>query len=169
MVIKVDEYIPGTLGRVTELHARYYHQYWGFDLFFEAKVAAEMAGFLERYEPARDGLWVAMVDQQLVGSIAINGQEADTHGARLRWLIVSPEYQGRGLGGQLMQEAMAFCRRARFRRIYLTTFAGLHAARHLYEKEGFRLVDERADKHWGKTVAEQTFEWIQQPCGKDLR
>jgi len=158
MIIPFDEYIPGALGRITELHARYYHEHWGFDLFFEAKVATEMAGFLERYDPARDGLWVAVTDQRIVGSIAINGQEADTRGARLRWLIVAPEFQGRGWGRRLMHEAMAFCRRARFRRVYLTTFAGLHAARHLYEQEGFRLVEERADNHWGKTVSEQTFE-----------
>jgi len=158
MIIKVCEYIPGVLGRVTELHARYYHQYWGFDLFFETKVAAEMAEFLRRSDPARDGLWVAMMDDRIVGSVAVHGQEADTRGARLRWLIVAQEYQGRGFGKKLMREAIEFCRRARFGRIYLTTFAGLHAARSLYEKEGFRLVAETEDTHWGKTVLEQTFE-----------
>lgn len=158
MIISVSQYIPGLLGRITALHARYYHQHWGFDLFFETKVATELADFLHHFDPAQDGLWVAMMDNQIAGSIAISGREAGTLGARLRWLIVAPEYQGRGFGKRLMREAVDFCRRARFKRIYLTTFAGLDAARHLYEKEGFRVVIEQEDAHWGKTVLEQTCE-----------
>jgi GNAT superfamily N-acetyltransferase len=76
----------------------------------------------------------------------------------LRWLIVAPPYQGRGYGKRLMRAAMDFCRQTRFKRIYLTTFAGLDAARHLYEQEGFSVMVEHEDAHWGKTVLEQTFE-----------
>jgi GNAT superfamily N-acetyltransferase len=158
MIIKVSEYIPGLLGRITELHGKYYHQHWGFDLFFEAKVATELADFLNHFDPARDGLWVVGIDQQIVGSIAISGRDANTLGARLRWLIVAPEYQGQDFGKLLMREAIDFCECARFKRIYLTTFAGLDGARHLYEKEGFRVVSEQKDAHWGKAVLEQTFE-----------
>lgn len=160
MILPVTEYIPGLLGRVTELHGRYYHRHWGFTLFFEAKVATEMAEFLARFDPARDGLWIAATEDRIVGAVAINGQEAETVGARLRWLIVEPEYQGRGLGKRLIQEAVAFCRRARFRRVWLTTFAGLDAARRLYERQGFRILEEQEDAHWGKTVREQTFELL---------
>ena len=32
---------PGSIGRVVELHARYYHANWGFGVFFEAQVARE--------------------------------------------------------------------------------------------------------------------------------
>jgi GNAT superfamily N-acetyltransferase len=157
MIVNVSQYIPGLLGRITELHARYYHQHWGFGLFFETKVATELGDFLHHFDPAIDGLWVAMRDDRMIGSVAICGREAGTLGARLRWLIVAPEHQGRGVGTQLMREAVDFCRRARFSRVYLTTFAGLDAARHLYEKEGFRIVVEQEDAHWGKTVREQTF------------
>jgi GNAT superfamily N-acetyltransferase len=160
MISNVSQYMPGLLGRITELHARYYHQHWGFDLFFETKVAAELADFLHYFDPAQDGLWVAMMDNQIVGSVAVSGREAGTLGARLRWLIVAPEYQGRGFGKRLMREVVDFCRQARFKRIYLTTFAGLDAARHLYEKKGFRVVIEQEDAHWGKTVREQTFELL---------
>jgi GNAT superfamily N-acetyltransferase len=158
MIIKVSEYIPGILGRVTEMHARYYHHNWGFGLFFETKVAAELADFLNRFDPVRDGLWVALMDRQIVGAIAICGREADALGARLRWLIVAPEWHDRGLGKRLLREAVGFCKSVPFKRIYLTTFGGLDAARHLYEKEGFRLVIEQEDTHWGKAVLEQTFE-----------
>jgi len=160
MIISVSEYMPGLLGRITELHARYYHQHWGFDLFFETKVAVELADFLQHFDLMRDGLWTAMADDLIIGAIAVSGRDAAITGARLRWLIVAPQYRGRGYGKRLMCAAMNFCRQTRFKRIYLTTFAGLDAARHLYEQEGFRVVVEQEDAHWGKTVREQTFELI---------
>lgn len=162
MIISISKYMPGLLGRITELHAGYYYRHWGFDLFFETKVAAELADFLQRFDSTRDGLWVAMMDDHIIGAIAVNGRDAATIGARLRWLIVAPEYQGRGYGKQLMRAAMDFCRQTRFKRIFLTTFAGLDTARHLYEQEGFRVVVEQEDAHWGKTVREQTFELMLQ-------
>ncbi len=159
-IMKVSEYFPGLLGRVAELHGRYYHRHWGFDLFFEAKVAREMAAFLECFDPVTDGLWVAMDHDRVIGTVAIVGQEDESAGARLRWLIVEPEHQGLGIGKDLMEKAVHFCRRAGFRRVWLTTFVGLDAARHLYEQEGFRLLEEKEDAHWGKTVREQTFELL---------
>ena len=48
-------YIPGSIGRVAELHGTYYHAHWGLGHFFEAKVATELSGFLSRYDQKRDG------------------------------------------------------------------------------------------------------------------
>jgi GNAT superfamily N-acetyltransferase len=158
MIISISKYIPGLLGRVTELHASYYHRHWGFDLFFETKVAGELADFLRHFDLTRDGLWAVMMDDHIIGAIAVSGRDAATIGARLRWLIVAQEYQCRGYGKRLIRAAMDFCRQAGFKRVYLTTFAGLDTARHLYEQEGFRVVVEQEDAHWGKTVQEQTFE-----------
>ena len=160
MIVKISEYIPGLLGRITELPGKYYHQHWNFELFFESKVAIELADFLNHFNPANDGLWIARIDDQIVGSVAISGRDALKVGARLRWLIIAPECQGQGLGKLLMREAIDFCKLAYFKRIYLTTFAGLDAARQLYEKEGFRLVTEKIDNHWGKFVSEHTFELL---------
>ena len=50
-------YLPGLIGRITELHALYYHEHWGFGAFFEAKVASELARFITRYDADRDGVW----------------------------------------------------------------------------------------------------------------
>jgi GNAT superfamily N-acetyltransferase len=89
--------------------------------------------------------------------VAIDGLAGMREGARLRWFIVSPVHQGRGLGGRLMEEALAFCRKAGYPRIQLSTFAGLAAARHLYEKHGFTLRREEESARWGLPVMEQTF------------
>lgn len=150
-------YRPGTIGRVAELHGVYYHRDWGFGAFFEAKVATELAAFVGRCDPARDGLWTASREGRVEGSIVIDGSRAAAEGAHLRWFIVSDLCRGRGVGGRLLETALAFCRGAGHPRVYLWTFAGLGAARHLYERSGFRLVEERRGAQWGIEVTEQRF------------
>lgn len=156
--LKLCGYIPGAIGRVTELHATYYNEHWRFDLNFESQVAMELSEFLIRFDEAYDGFWVAILDGKIVGSVAIDGSTGSTEGARLRWFIIAPECQGRGIGKALMREALDFCKRADFSRVYLWTFTGLNAARHLYEKCGFTLCKEHEDNQWGNTVTHQMFE-----------
>ena len=75
--------------------------------------------------------------------------------------LVEDKHQGRGIGQQLLNMALDFCRQAGFKRVYLTTFAGLDAARHLYERAGFKLYEEVEDRHWGEPLLEQKFElWL---------
>ncbi len=152
-------YEPGLIGQVTALHGVYYARYWKLGLYFEAKVATELAAFLGRFDPARDGVWVAKADKTVVGAIFIDGSDAAGEGARLRWFILDPAYQGQGLGNRLLEQAVAFCRERGFRRVYLTTFAGLNAARHLYEKVGFRLYQEEDGSHLtgSASLVEQKF------------
>ena len=156
----LSEYIPGAIGKVVELHATYYAQQWGFGLFFEAMVATGLASFLSRFDERHDLFWVAVHDQRIVGSITIDGSEAVMNGAHLRWFILDPEYQGRGIGKELMGVAMRFCEEKNFQRVYLSTFAGLDSARHLYEKWGFKLFEDNESNTWGIRVREQTFEWV---------
>ena len=130
--VRLCGYVPGAIGRITELHATYYKRHWDFDLFFESKVATELSEFLNRFNPVCDGFWLAMMEEKIVGAVAIDGNEAKTSGARLRWFIVAPEHLGRGVGQRLLSEAIIFCRKARIYRIYLYSFAGLDQARHLY-------------------------------------
>ena len=156
-------YLPGALGRITELHGTYYDNHWGLGLYFEAKAATEMAELMLRFNPAQDGIWLATTaaGKEIIGSVLIDGKDAQGEGARLRWFILAEGYQGRGIGQQLLNMALDFCRQAGFRRVYLTTFAGLDAARHLYERAGFKLYEEVEDRHWGEPLLEQKFElWL---------
>jgi ribosomal protein S18 acetylase RimI-like enzyme len=157
--IKLVPYTCGALGRTVELHGSYYAANWDMGLYFEAKVATELAEFLSRFNPANDGAWFAQHNGKIIGSIFIDGSKEDR--ARLRWFIIDPAYQGYGLGKRLMDAAMGFCREKGFERVYLTTFKGLNAARHLYEKHGFILQSEEDGSHLtGKSsLIEQVFEW----------
>lgn len=159
----VRGYIPGSLGRVASLHASYYHEHWGFGLFFEAKVATELAQFLTAYDPDQDDFWTVSVDGQVEASIAIDGTHVETEGAHLRWFIVSDRLRGKGVGAQLLRTALDFCRAQGYPRVYLWTFGGLDAARHLYEREGFQLTEEGPGTQWGTEVLEQRFECVLAP------
>lgn len=154
-----EGYRPGAIGRVAQLHAEYYHREWGFGLYFEAKVASELAAFFNRCDPARDGFWAALVDSRLEGAIVIDASESAASLAHLRWFIVSDALRGQGAGHQLIETAMDFCCRKGYPGVYLWTFEGLGAARHLYEKHGFVLVEDHPGERWGSPVNEQRFEW----------
>jgi uncharacterized protein YhfF/GNAT superfamily N-acetyltransferase len=153
----VPGYLPGAVGAIAALHGAYYAREHGFGIRFEAKVAAECAAFCARVDPSRDGLWLLADRGRILGSIAIDGRSADE--AQLRWFIVGDELRGRGFGRRLLDAALGFCRRAGYRRVGLSTFAGLDAARALYERNGLRLAREADGDTWGKTVREQRFEW----------
>jgi GNAT superfamily N-acetyltransferase len=154
----VKGYIPGSIGRVAELHGTYYHEHWDFTVFFEAKVATELSEFLTRYDEKRDGFLTASLKDRVEGSITIDGIHTEKEGAHLRWFIISDILRGRGIGGRLIKEALNFCRSKGYKRVYLWTFEGLNAAKHLYEKNGFELVEQHKGIQWGTEVNEQRFE-----------
>ncbi len=153
-----EGHVPGCVERIVKLHAQYYAAHAGFGAEFESVVSRELAAFCEGLVPARDGLWLVMQDANIEGSIAIDGSHAGEDGAHLRWFILSDAVRGQGLGNRLIATALKFCADRRYPRVFLRTFQGLDAARHLYEKHGFRLVEEGGGTRWGKRVVEQRFE-----------
>lgn len=153
-------YQPGCIGRIVELHARYYAARAGFGAAFEAKVASDLADFCSAFQPGRDGLWLVVRNERIEGSIAIDGAHAEEDGAHLRWFILSDALRGQGLGRQLIDSAIRHVDGRRCRKTWLWTFAGLDAARHLYEAAGFRLVHEASGDQWGTVVTEQRFERV---------
>jgi diaminobutyrate acetyltransferase len=151
-------YFPGAPGQILDAHGRYYGEVWGFDASFEIQEGRELSEFIARFVEGRDFLSVARFGEAFAGSIAVDGSCGSPDGARLRWFIVPRRFQGRGIGKALISDAMAFCRSAGYGRVHLWTFSGLDAARYLYEKQGFRLVAERAVRQWGREVVrEQKF------------
>lgn len=151
-------YFPGVIGKVTELHAVYYHENWNFDVSFESQVGKELSEFFIHFNPQKDGFWTIRIEQALAGCIAVDGRVAEAEGARLRWFIVKSGLQGRGIGKRLLSRAVDFSKRAGHRNIFLWTFCGLDTARRLYERQGFKLTQEHALDQWGTSITEQKFE-----------
>jgi len=155
--IQIKGYVPGAIGRIAELHGVYYHHHWQFGLYFEAKVASELSAFLGRFEKKSDGFWTITLDGRVEGGLAIDGIDSESDGAHLRWFILSDKLRGKGVGNQLMVQAVGLCKDCKYTSVYLWTFEGLYAARHLYEKFGFVLEEEQVGEQWGTQVKEQKF------------
>ena len=156
--IQIKGYYPGVVGKITELHAVYYHENWGFDVTFETQVGGELSEFVRRFDGNRDGLWVAVKERKFAGAIAIDGSDGFGEGARLRWFIVDPCYQGSGIGKNLIVQAIEFCKQKGFPKVYLWTFKGLEDARRLYEAVDFRFSEESQIAQWGQTIVEQKYD-----------
>lgn len=156
-IIITEGYRPGLVGRVTEMHATFYSQYSGFGQFFESKVAAGMAEFVSRLDKPCNKVWVAMLNERIIGSISIDGEDLGNNQAHLRWFILDDGCRGAGVGRQLLAKAVAFCESTGFDATQLWTFKRLDAARRLYEEAGFELVHEEQGTQWGSCVTEQQF------------
>lgn len=150
-------YRTGLLGRVVDIHARYYEREAGFGRVFEAKVAGGMAAFLERLDAPANEIWSASFGGTIVGAIAIDGEDLGPGRAHLRWFIVEEGLRGGGIGRRLLAEALRFCDARGYAETHLWTFRGLDAARRLYEAHGFALVEEQPGRQWGAEVMEQRF------------
>ncbi len=148
-------YVPGCIGDVASLHARYYAQASGFGVYFERKVASELAEFAEGLPAAGKNMWLYVDNGRTLASIVIDGDLA-TRQAHLRWFIVDESLRGMGVGRALLQQAMDFVD-AHYDETYLWTFKGLDAARHLYEAAGFTLAESAEGRQWGSVVVEQRF------------
>lgn len=156
-VTLVPRYRPGAIGRLLALQIETYARELGFGRAFEAKVGADMAAFLGRYDPDRDLFLLAVEDDQVVGGVTVDRGEHDTvlGLAHLRWFILGPQVRGHGTGRAMLSQAVDFVRGRGDREIYLWTVDALPAARHLYDAAGFVLAEQVTARTWGKPMVEQ--------------
>jgi GNAT superfamily N-acetyltransferase len=154
----ITEFAPGSLGTIIALHGQHYAQNWGFGTFFEAKVAHELAAFAGRMA-SNDLVLLTYDDEGLAASIVLdlNDPMSGERGGHLRWFICAERCRGTGIGRKLMDRAMSHADDHSNGNVWLTTFAGLEPARHLYESYGFVLKHEQEGEAWGTVVTEQEF------------
>jgi len=145
---------PGDIGSLVRLHGVTYAREHGFDTTFEAYVAGPLSGFVLAASP-RERLWIAEREGRIAGCVAIVA--ASENEAQLRWFLVEPSERGRGLGTRLLREAVAFCRERGYRSVFLWTVSALADAARLYERAGFRKVEEKPSRRWGVDVVEERY------------
>lgn len=148
-------YIPGAIGRIACLFATHFARDYGFGQYFEGKVASELAEFTRRLDKPCNGLWLAQRAGQVLGSVAIDGEDLGGNTAHLRWFILDESLRGQGTGRRLLQSAVDFCDQRGFAEIHLWTVRGLDVARRLYDEVGFTLAEELLATQWGKETVEQ--------------
>ncbi|HLG88778.1 MAG TPA: helix-turn-helix domain-containing GNAT family N-acetyltransferase [Alphaproteobacteria bacterium] len=147
---------PGDMGWIVQRHGALYAAEYGWGTSFEALVADVVATFMRNFDARKDCCWIAERDGENVGS-ALVVRETDTV-ARFRMLLVEPSARGLGIGARLVEECIRFARRAGYRKMVLWTHEVLTAARQIYQKAGFRLVESKPHDDFGETVIGETWE-----------
>ena len=127
---------------------------FGFGAFVGG-ARSDLENVRTNYGGERGGFWVAEEDGTILGTIAIRPKDEKT--CELKRLYVSAAARGRGIGAALYSHAESFARDAGYEKIWLDSSRKFTAARRLYEKNGFALLDELAN------------EWCDNVYEKDLR
>ena len=107
--------LPGDLGWVVMAHGQVYAAEFGWDTSFEALVARIVADYAADHDPTRQAAWIAELDGRRVGCVFCVAADETT--AQLRILLVEPSARGHHLGGRLVDECVAFARRAGYARM----------------------------------------------------
>jgi ribosomal protein S18 acetylase RimI-like enzyme len=102
--------------------------------------------FLDRFDS--ENVLVAVDGEAPVGSLILGTWlplESSHHVAEVNGLAVDPARHGEGIGGRLVEAAIARVRERGKRRLVLRVLSTNAAARRLYERHGFQLEGRRRE------------------------
>ena len=147
----------GDLGWIIHRQAVLYTKEYGWNHEYEALVARILADFIEAFDPAHDGAWIAEMNGRIVGSVFLVHGDRPKLG-KLRLLYVEQEARGTGVGARLVNACIESARAVGDDQLTLWTNSVLTAARRLYERAGFKLIDEAPHHSFGADLIGQTWE-----------
>lgn len=137
--MKIIAYEARYRGAVRDLIVPIQREEFGIDISYEDQPdLADIEGF---YQKGEGGFWLALVDDAVVGTIALidigEGRVA------LRKMFVGAAYRGRehGTAQALLDHVTARAKARGLSEILLGTTAKFLAAHRFYEKNGFDLVE----------------------------
>ena len=131
---------PGDYGWVIQRHGALYAEEYGFDISFEALVARVVADFAQNHDTAREARgsqsWTAYPWARSSASMRVPASPSSACCSSTRRRAAGNS------DGDLVEECVAFARTAGYRELTLWTQRQLEAARSIYVRAGFELVEQ---------------------------
>jgi GNAT superfamily N-acetyltransferase len=129
------EDVGGVIGLIGRVFAEY-----GF-VYDPAAEVPDLLAFARHYSGFRGAFWVIRDGPRIVGSVGVGRIDART--AELHRLYLDPGVRGRGLGRQLVERVLAWCRTEGLAGLVLWSDTRFEHAHRLYGQMGFRQAGER--------------------------
>ncbi|MGM0303917.1 hypothetical protein IGI66_003582 [Enterococcus sp. AZ048] len=111
---------------------------------------------VKHFDKRKDCIYILENNGQSLGCIAITHIDSST--AQLRFFFIDSSLRGFGAGNKLVDKAIEFCKENHYKKVFLWTFSTLGPARHLYAKNGFKMVDTHENNEWGSPVLEERWD-----------
>lgn len=145
-----EDYTEEDKQLIIEKQRAYYSENYGFDETFLEYLNDSFEGNIKK-------IWVAEQNGNFVGCVGLVEDSKAT--AVLRWFIVDPSIQGKGVGTQLVQKLLHYCKEQQYDRVYLWTVSSLPVARRLYSKFGFKITESKEEQLlWGQRIVEERWD-----------
>jgi ribosomal protein S18 acetylase RimI-like enzyme len=138
MIVELTAPDTATLADVRELFKEYGDSLGPGHLCFQ-QFDRELAELPGAYKPPGGGLWLARIDGELAGCIALRPSSPGI--AELKRLYLRPHYRGRGLGKSLAETAIAGARERKYGKVRLDTMPSMNEAFALYRSLGFQPIE----------------------------
>jgi len=139
--VKIGGYRPGLLAAMVALQVEAIPADQRITALTEARIATDIASFIQGFEPMCDLLMGAFVNDVAVGSIAVDGRLHGSGAAALRWFSVGRDIDRMAVGRILLDHATGFCRERGFTTITLYHPHVEPELEYLFKQFGFRRQD----------------------------
>lgn len=111
---------------------------------------------VERFDSEKDCIFILECNGSPAGCVAITHTKDNM--AQLRYFFLEPELRGLGVGTDLLNKALSFCREKKYSHVFLWTVSAQEAARILYKKAGFKITETSENESWGIPVLEEKWD-----------
>lgn len=113
---------------------REYAQWLGIDLSFQS-FEKELLEIKKMYASPKGMILLCRLKDEYIACVAVRPNEE--YVAELKRMYVKPAFQQQGIGQELIQRALDFCKQAGYEKVRLDTLNTMTPAMRLYEKNGF--------------------------------
>lgn len=147
MVSIRDYYISEDIKIIIEKQRAFFADTYGWDDTF-------LDYLYETFDAEIEKIWIAESGGKFVGCIGLVKHDERT--VQLRWFLVESASRKEGIGTQLLQILVDYCKEKKYERVFLWTVSSMSTARPLYNKFGFEITEVKKEKLlWGQNLTEE--------------